>query len=372
MLGDAESDVRRTTLARPGGIARRWDTHASGFVVLPLCPVIAASNTTLCDRLVSYQLLDPTSSTDAQGVMGRLFNRGVRGTEGSTDGGAIADPSMDAIWSGAVQYRENTTVPQPFANQGPTPNYQTDSAAKDALADKWRKWLGSPSALHCTAAGYPAYSTTALGFGTFNLYQVHANMVITAAQFAAFNNHLTTAFHSMGELQPTIDDDVAEFAALLNSFARCQVGGVQAANEICTAQGCPCAPGVQGADCDQLPAPPASAQSSTAPAGGSVTPPPAGGDASTAPAEPPANGGGSVPSSPGSDTTTPPPVGQDVIGSSTASPAPGLTPSTGAHMSSTGRPCIRGVDALCAATMSAPSVIVSSVLLVLGAFRFGF
>lgn len=299
--------------------------------------------------------------------MGRLFARGVRGTEGSTTGGAIADSSMEAIWSGAVQYRENTTVSQPFRLQGATPNYITDTAAKNALADKWRRWLGSPAALNCTAAGYPAYSTTALGFGSFNQYQVHANMVISATQFAAFNSHLTTAYRSLGELQPTIDDDVAEFQAFLSSFARNQVGGTQGTAQVCTAAGCPCIAGVEGDDCDRLPTPPPTAESSTAAAEEPSSSGTQGGEdaSSTAPADPPVDDG--------SDSSTAPPVGENVIASSSsAAPAPGGNPSTGDHMSSTGRPCIRGVDAMCAAATSLPSVIISSALLILGALQFGF
>lgn len=360
--------------------------------------LVRADPATLCDKLVSYQLFDPTDSTAALAVMGTLFNRGVRGTEGSTSGGAIADVSMDAIWSGAVQYRENATVPQPFGLQGATPNYKTSSSAKDALADKWRRWLGSPSVLGCTASGYPAYSTSALGFGSFNQYQVHANMVISATQFAAFNAHLVTAFRSLGELQPTIDDDVAEFQALLNSFARNQVGQTQGASQVCTAAGCPCIAGVEGDNCDQVTAPPA--ESSTAPAEPSSSTAPAESSTaseatSTAPeasSTAPEESSTASPVDPGSDassTASSDPPGESSESSAPSSPAASSSSSSSStgqtvpppdhsqgHVSSSstgvGRPCIRGVDAMCAAAVSTPSMLLSSALLLIGAFQFAF
>jgi hypothetical protein len=106
------------------------------------------------------------------------------------------------------------------------------------------QFFGAESALHCTADGYPDYSSTVTGFGNFNQYEMHANMNITQGVFNAFNSQVLAAAADKGADAA----DQEEVSAYLNSFGR---NGHDNTNEICRMSDCVCATGYEGANCDQ-------------------------------------------------------------------------------------------------------------------------
>jgi uncharacterized membrane protein YgcG len=257
------------------------------LLVSPSVCAGASASVSVCDRLIARQVRSAASSTDAQLTMQDLTDRALWGVGGATTGGAAYDEKLNAIFNGTVDFRSssNGSVPQPYAAMGSAPDYapavpaptQSPSAL---LRDKFVRWFGSSAALNCTSSGYPAYNPTAVGFGTFNLYQIHANMDINATMFNAFNAHVIAAVQSFPAISGNANDtlakaqDVATVTALLNSFLRSGSStpspAAAQANMICTYSDCDCAPGLEGELCVE-PQSSSSSSSSSSTADGDIS-----------------------------------------------------------------------------------------------------
>jgi hypothetical protein len=195
----------------------------------------------ICDRIVQAYGRDYTNAAAAVDAM-RLFIADA-GTNAKGDGkGFMNDPSIKKYFDGSVNYRQNGPVASPFP--GASPNYVAGGAPLNTLLDHFAQFLGQPSALACSASGYPAYQSTVAPFGAFTQYQVHANMNITGTIFTAFNTYVADTATTKG----LSADDVTTISAVLGNFGRSGTAPEQ--NDICWMQGCPCATNLVGDNCD--------------------------------------------------------------------------------------------------------------------------
>jgi hypothetical protein len=195
---------------------------------------------TICDRITAAAGGDFTKSTAEVSALTTLVAGFTTGTNGVFNNAVTKD-----YFNGNINYRQNGPTPQPFASQGASPNFNTNPTAQSTLVLHFVQFLGSQSALACTASGFPAYSNNAGGgFGVFNQYQVHANMNITQTVFSTFNNAVLSAATAAG----ATSNDILTITSYLQTFGR---NNANTANEICTQLSCACATGIVGDNCDQ-------------------------------------------------------------------------------------------------------------------------
>jgi len=245
--GSTTSGQGSTGVAGPTGTVTVTGTgtsgSGSGSGALPQSP---------CDRLVVANGGSFTVSSSAQSVMGTFVNGVAGGVNGNP--GLFDNSATKGFFDGSINYRANGPVLGPFTGNHSlgglvSPNAPAYSATNSPYlpfhAEHLIAFFGN--AFGCSATNFPVYSNLSPvpGYGTFNQYQVHANMNLTQTQFSAFTSIFISSLTSMS-MNST---DLNFVSSFLSGFER---NTLSITNSICTDVSCVCANGITGTNCGTM------------------------------------------------------------------------------------------------------------------------